>query len=129
MRYLLTILDMTMRFIDAVPMPEARPTTAPKPSLTPQSASSGFRPAKLQTYPAELFLGQTPMILGDLAGADLDSPTNIMKLLHKLQVKASRAPVQTAHHAALPTRMPQEMHRATHVDVQRGKNNALGGQF
>ena len=107
------------------PCQRRRPTTGPKPSLTPQSAASGFQPSELQTFPAESVLGQTPMILRDLAGADLDSPTNIMDLLHKLQAKASCAPVQAAHHATLPTRMQQEMYRATQIYVQQEKTTPI----
>ena len=87
----------------------------------------------LGTSPAELTFGQTPLIPGDLAGAELNPDSDLATLLDKVKTKAARPPVQTSHHGNSPTvhqpAVYNNLAKVTHVYVRRGKSSPLGAQF
>ena len=89
---------------------------------------AAFQP-DLGTCPAELVLGQTPLIPGALAGADLNPDTNLDQLLENLRTKAARPAVQTSHHDSPTVHTPRAMDNATHVYTRRGKVTPLGPRF
>lgn len=90
---------------------------------------TAFQP-DLGTSAAELVLGDTPIIPGDLAGANLSGDTNIPQLLERLRANAGRPPVQTAHHnKPKEPYLPADMANATHVWVRVGKDTPLGVKY
>ena len=89
---------------------------------------TAFQP-DLGTSSAELVLGDTPSVPGDLVGADINGDENIPQLLERLRAKAGRPPVQTAHHSPPKPYLPAAMANATHVYVRKGKDTPLGPKF
>ena len=84
----------------------------------------------LGTSPAEIVLGETPLVPGQLVGTDLHPEQDLQDLLTKLQIKAARPPQQTSHHGNEPTvHLPKNMTTATHVYVRRHKVSPLGKKF
>ena len=113
MRYLLTILDMTMRFIDAVPMPEATANNCAQALIDASISQFGLPALQAPDLPCGIVPGSNtydPRRSGGsrpgFAHQHNETPTQIAG-------ESFRAPVQAAHHATMPTRMQQEMHRAT----------------
>ena len=60
---------------------------------------------------------------GDPSAADLE------ELHKKLQMNASREPVQTSHHREVPTYWPASAANTTHVYLQKHKPTPLGGHY
>ena len=84
----------------------------------------------LGASPAELVYGQTLVVPGDLAGADLDADASTEDLLQRLRVNAARDPVQTSHHTTTPKQyFPANMDKCTHVWVKRPKLTPLGRRY
>ena len=81
---------------------------------------------ELDTCSAEMVLGQTPRVPGDLAGADLALDSDLPSLLERLRTRAAQPPVQTAHHGERKVYMPAITDTTTHVYVKRGKVAPLG---
>ena len=81
---------------------------------------------ELGTSPAEVVLGQMPRVPGDLLETNGQGLTD---LLHDLRNNASRPPAQTGHHRNIPSYLPEEAEKATHVYMKVGKPRPLGPLF
>ena len=92
------------------------------------SRRTAFQP-ELGTCSAELVMGQTPRVPGDIAGADLSPDSDLPALLSRLRSNAQRSPVQTAHHGTKPVYWPESVKTASHVYTRRGKVTPLGHNF
>ena len=86
------------------------------------SRRSAYQP-DLGTSPAELVLGQTPRLPGDLVE---DNGQRLPELLDKLRTNAATPPVQTAHHSIITPYFPESAKNATRVMVKKGKPTKLG---
>ena len=84
-----------------------------------------FQP-DLEACPAELVLGSTPRIPGDLVAQGPPSDASVGELLTRLRQNAARPPVQTSHHGKRATYLPASVESATAVYVRRGKSSTLG---
>ena len=80
----------------------------------------------LGACPAELVLGSTPLIPGDLVAQGPPSDASVGDLLSRLRQNAARPPVQPSHHVKRTTYMPPAVESATAVYVRRGKASTLG---
>ena len=85
--------------------------------------------ADLGASPAEVVYGQTLLVPGDLAGADINLDPDIPSLLARLRQQASKDPVQTAHHSTPKVHLPEDMKRATHVLTLRQQPAPLGARW
>ena len=66
---------------------------------------------------------------GDLVAGGDPSAADLEELHRKLQMNASREPVQTSHHREVPTYWPASAANATHVYLRKHKPTPLGGQY
>ena len=89
---------------------------------------TAFQP-DLGASPAELVYGQTLVVPGDLAGAELKPQSTLPNLLEQLRRNAAKPPVQTAHHDQPQVHLPKDMETATHVLVKKEKTTPLGGKY
>ena len=80
----------------------------------------------LDTSPAELVLGQMPLLPGDLVD---NAGENLPELLERLRTNAATPPVQTAHHDTITPYFPAAAKNATHVMQRRGQPTPLGGRY
>ena len=83
----------------------------------------------LGASPADLVLGGCPRLPGDLVAGGDPSAADLEELHRKLQMNASREPVQTNHHREVPTYWPASAANATHVYLRKHKPTPLGGQY
>ena len=83
----------------------------------------------LGASPADLVLGGCPRLPGDLVAGGDPSAADLEELHRKLQMNASREPVQTSHHREVPTYWPASAANATHVYLRKHKPTPLGGQY
>ena len=81
---------------------------------------------ELGTSPAELVLGQTPRVPGDLVD---NGGEKLPELLDRLRTNAATPPVQTAHHSEITPYFPESAKVATHVMVKKGKPTPLGAIY
>ena len=89
---------------------------------------TAFQP-NLGTCSAEMVLGQTPKVPGDLAGADLNPDHDLESLLKRLQTAAAKQPVQTIHNSTPTVYMPSTMEKASHVYIRCQKPTPLGHNY
>ena len=78
---------------------------------------------ELDTSPAEIVLGQTPRVPGDLVENEGEQLTT---LLDRLRTNAAQPPIQTAHHDKITPFFPESAKVATHVMQKKGKPGTLG---
>ena len=90
---------------------------------------TAFQPA-LDTSAAEMVLGTTPLIPGDIItqpGTPLQG-AQLKELLETVRMKAARPPVQTSHNRTPPIHYP-DLSDVTHAYVRRGKTTPLSHKF
>ena len=78
---------------------------------------------ELDTSPAEIVLGQTPRVPGDLVENEGEQLTT---LLDRLRTNAAQPPTQTTHHSNITPFFPEAAKVATHVMQKKGKPAQLG---
>ena len=83
----------------------------------------------LGASPADLMFGGCPRLPGDLVASGDPSAADLEELHKKLQMNASREPVQTSHHREVPTYWPTSAANATHVYLRKHKPTPLGGHY
>ena len=81
----------------------------------------------LQTSPAELTLGMTPRLPGDLLGEEWAPMTNdaLKDILEGLRTKSVQPPKQMTAHGEKPVHMPDSALQAEYVFVMGGGNRAI----
>ena len=94
------------------------------------SMRTAYQP-DLGCTPADLVLGETPRLPGDLVDEmDFETSPGVMRdLLIGLQANADREPIPTSHHRNPAVNIPKDLDKATHVRTKIHKTGTLGHSY